>query len=884
MPTFPTYDGELPQCLNPLNPRHYGLVLYWVFFRPTALKCYLYQASPDLYQSEPSSQKIITCLREPAYRLFFWISILFITIFIISNYFINHFFGLFLGTLFICILGEIFSIQPIISVLSLLGFLVVLVVVLAFKNTSDLLIFYGFVFMINIFFDTSISMLSIMKFMIYPLQILFALIESRFKLDSYPMEWDESGILALPYSRQHLSSLLVRLPEKGIRKISDNVLNHQYLSVIHDCVWNYLLQSKSPIKEIYYLLTVESLERYAKAPTVDYQWQFGISSREVLFAQMVGIPLNFMGRVRINKRLFTYSDPPAALLDLVALIYRYMRLESNCFEASINRDIPDERIRSMSRSTFTKVHDFRETINFEVHLDPSLDIYPYGSEVRQSFNTIFQYSNIETPEEIATASTYLTWLNPTDTFLRPTVINAIQTLANLSQEVHRSNFVSSAVTKRNAILIANDQLEQLKTYVTDQIHPNYPEQKLLLRIIDQWQTIITREGGQLGRETLEKPIENPYVVGPPVTGSLFVGREDILTKLEELWTKPGQLESVVIYGHRRMGKTSILRNLPGRFANNTKIINFNIQTQGNVRSTTELIFNLAQAIYDDLPPHLQTATPEPQITDFDRPEQSFKRFLKKLEPHRQNDRFIIAIDEFELIEDGIKNGHFEPSLIGHWRGILTDFHWIIFAFAGLHTLQEMTQDYWNPLFGNVRKIPVSFLTPTAAHRLITQPSLDFAIDYNPEAIKLIYNLTGGQPYLIQLICQNLVSNFNRQRFEENREIEPLFTETEVTAIVTNPDFFRDGTAYFRAIWEQAQETHAETQLAILKQLSISRATETELNNLIKPSFIPEALNLLLTHDVIQLNSENQYQYRVELMRQWVQLRDSNIRIDNPGNL
>jgi hypothetical protein len=185
----------------------------------------------------------------------------------------------------------------------------------------------------------------------------------------------------------------------------------------------------------------------------------------------------------------------------------------------------------------------------------------------------------------------------------------------------------------------------------------------------------------------------------------------------------------------------------------------------------------------------------------------------------------------------------------------------------------MTQDYWNPLFGNVRKIPVSFLTPKAARRLITQPSPDFAIDYNPEAIELIYNLTGGQPYLIQLICQNLVSNFNRQRFEENREIETLFTEKEVTAIVTNPDFFRDGTAYFRAIWEQAQETHAETQLAILRTIAHHPATETELNDRLNIPEIPAALKLLLTHDIIQLNPQNQYEYRVELMRQWVQLRD-----------
>ncbi len=50
MPNFPSYRGELPEVLNPLKLRHYSLLAYWVYFRPTAFHCYLYQAAPDVYQ------------------------------------------------------------------------------------------------------------------------------------------------------------------------------------------------------------------------------------------------------------------------------------------------------------------------------------------------------------------------------------------------------------------------------------------------------------------------------------------------------------------------------------------------------------------------------------------------------------------------------------------------------------------------------------------------------------------------------------------------------------------------------------------------------------------------------------------------------------------
>lgn len=85
MPTFPTYRGELPQCLNPLNPRHYFLLLYWIFFRPTALKCYLYQANPDIYRSKMG--KIVFQTRQiPAYyNLYIMMPIISILLAILLN-------------------------------------------------------------------------------------------------------------------------------------------------------------------------------------------------------------------------------------------------------------------------------------------------------------------------------------------------------------------------------------------------------------------------------------------------------------------------------------------------------------------------------------------------------------------------------------------------------------------------------------------------------------------------------------------------------------------------------------------------------------------------------------------------------------------------------
>jgi len=67
MPKFPTYRDKLPKRLSPINPLHYLLLAYWVYFRPTTLKCYFYQALPELYTDETQAG-FFRRWGTPAYR------------------------------------------------------------------------------------------------------------------------------------------------------------------------------------------------------------------------------------------------------------------------------------------------------------------------------------------------------------------------------------------------------------------------------------------------------------------------------------------------------------------------------------------------------------------------------------------------------------------------------------------------------------------------------------------------------------------------------------------------------------------------------------------------------------------------------------------------
>lgn len=268
---------------------------------------------------------------------------------------------------------------------------------------------------------------------------------------------------------------------------------------------------------------------------------------------------------------------------------------------------------------------------------------------------------------------------------------------------------------------------------------------------------------------------------------------------------------------------------------------------------------------------------EPDETHFTAhsPYTAFDCFLKRLDQVRADRRFIVTVNEFELIEQMITEGQLEPRLLDFWRGLTQTYLWFIMAFAGLHTLQEMTQDYWHPLYGSVTAIPVSFLSHEAAWWLITQPTPDFPLDYDADAVEHIIALTHGQPYLIQLIGHGLVTRFNRQTFEEGVERERRFTLADVEAVIDTLEFYREGDFYFTGVWVQAETGEPPGQTAVLRALAQSEtgmpAEEIARQAGLAPEEVGRTLETLARHDVV-MEENGRWQFTVELMRRWVAQR------------
>ncbi|MEQ8961307.1 MAG: ATP-binding protein, partial [Coleofasciculus sp. C2-GNP5-27] len=258
---------------------------------------------------------------------------------------------------------------------------------------------------------------------------------------------------------------------------------------------------------------------------------------------------------------------------------------------------------------------------------------------------------------------------------------------------------------------------------------------------------------------------------------------------------------------------------------------------------------------------------------------------------------IIALDEFEKIEELIEAGKIPNDFIGYLRGLVQMNAKVAFAFAGLHTLEEMTADYFQPFFASVLPIHVGFLRPAATRQILANPSLenpdatvsdipdneavDFPLDYTPDALDLIYRLTAGQPYLVQLVGFQLVRRYNDFVFEQGHSRDPVFTVEDVEAVINDPAFYQRGRYYFDGVWGQAARgvSGQQTILKVLapypdglmsEQLRIRLAEFFRESGLapLEEKQLEEALETLKRHDVIQKKGDY-WQIIVELFRRWV---------------
>lgn len=364
-------------------------------------------------------------------------------------------------------------------------------------------------------------------------------------------------------------------------------------------------------------------------------------------------------------------------------------------------------------------------------------------------------------------------------------------------------------------------------------------------------------------------IPNPYIVGHPVkSAQMFFGRDDVFHFIERNLSGTEQDRTIVLYGERRTGKTSLLYQLvQGRLGE--RYLATLIDMQALVMLVESTADFLDEIVYQ-LEPVIEAAAiavDVPDIEGADAPMRAFDRFLSQLCGALDERRLLIIFDEFELIETKIADGTLDTTLLDYFRSIIQHRDNLVFIFTGTHRLEEMSHDYWSTLFNIAVSRKITYLSEVEATRLIRQPVRGLlAVD--DLAVEKIIRLTSGHPYFIQLICWALVNHCNEHR--RNYATINDVNDALVAMLTT-------GEAYFAYIWQQA--TPAE-QLVIAGLAhaagddgwTVPDDVVRRLQERVPRATIIGTADHLVIQQVLEATTEGalRYRFRLEVLRLWIQ--------------
>lgn len=518
-----------------------------------------------------------------------------------------------------------------------------------------------------------------------------------------------------------------------------------------------------------------------------------------------------------------------------------------------------------AKKAFTKVQD----------LHHGTELYYIASAIDKWFeiNSSDEYKNkVEGIVEWEKNTRRLQSLPPPE--LRSGTLKILRMLHTISKDVHvagkaLSPFKRSKITEQ-AISVLNQLIEK-----NGDSCPN-PEWGLIKRIAQIWLKLLKKCGWVFEEDELRRPVDQ-YVYdgysGLPVTGTIFRGRADIIKRIEEHWSADRNISALILYGQRRIGKTSILYDMARRIESNILLVYVSMQDVGAVSHTGQLLFGFALKIHHSVKKISRPS--ETDYTDIGAGSTAFKVLLDKLAPSMTGQkRLVLAIDEFEVIEERIKEKRIDADILPYLRSLIQEYNWFGVIFAGLHTLEEMGRDYQSAFYGQAEYIRVSFLKKEDAFDLIAYPKPPrIALEYSQGLLDELYRLTAGQPYLIQRLCWELVNLWNN-RFHQEEVKTPRTLSVEDLPDVTTLEFFKSAEYYFDGVWSNITEEERILMRIIAKRQegtwTLDELAETAKTNpsLEKFSTLKETLELLKRHDVI-LEESGSVRFAAELMRRWV---------------
>lgn len=316
----------------------------------------------------------------------------------------------------------------------------------------------------------------------------------------------------------------------------------------------------------------------------------------------------------------------------------------------------------------------------------------------------------------------------------------------------------------------------------------------------QWLAVAERQWRDAQAALARMPTQQVFRAGDPVDRAqeAFIPRAAVTDEVERQLMLATGCPGLILYGRRRTGKTTILRNLDHALPEGVCVAVISMQDPEAFSSLTYFARRIARAVATAWP---DDAPADPQELDlagvFARLERANARLLA------EDRRLLLALDEYEMIDHKIGEAVFSQDLLATLRESIQRHRRIVWIFAGSHDITELTHASWTSYLVSARTIEVPLFIEDETRALLTDP-----LRYSPlwrqddpnrprftaalwgyNGIERIHAESGGWPHLVQLIAETVVDLLNEAR--RDRADDALLERAFDKAIVSGDTVLRE---------------------------------------------------------------------------------------------
>ncbi len=358
--------------------------------------------------------------------------------------------------------------------------------------------------------------------------------------------------------------------------------------------------------------------------------------------------------------------------------------------------------------------------------------------------------------------------------------------------------------------------------------------------------------------------ENPYIAGNSVGGSpAFVGRTDILRNVRQV-LRHRQQNAILLYGQRRIGKTSVLKELETKLKNDSVYhpIFFDLLGKAH-QSLEEVLRELADTISEALVKEKADLGNKPK-TEFS------QNWLPNLLNNLGTKSLVLLFDEFDALDDPASKKT-SNEFFNYLRELLTTSNpkRLSFVFVIGRNIDDMDNIAQAVFKKGIPTKRVSLLNYDDTVKLIRFSVKNKSLCWSNEVIKGVWQLTNGHPFLTQCLCSHVWENL----YDDKPNNPPVVTLKNIEAAI--PKTLESSQSALEWLWDGLPPAE-RIVISALAEAGAKPITKNELEHLLRKSGVQTVIQDLQNAPRIlqeewnlieQVNSG--YRFRVKLLRRWI---------------